>query len=125
MGLDFADDGQIAIDKFKDSFVYFYIHYVENEYFELDLDTLDAESNSWLLQNEFKTEKIKPPQTVANLYFDVPWPFSPFVFCMKYKCYFETCRILAASYKQMVATLPFLDFTGKQRESSIYSSVPI
>ena len=52
-------DYKIAIDKFKDSFVYFYLHYVENEYFELDLDTLDAESNTWLLQNEFKTEKIK------------------------------------------------------------------
>ena len=52
-------DYKIAIDKFKDSFVYFYINYVENEYFELDLDTLDAESNTWLLQNEFKTEKIK------------------------------------------------------------------
>lgn len=52
-------DYKLAINRFKDSFTYFYIHYVENEYFELDLDTLDSESNAWLLQNEFKTEKIK------------------------------------------------------------------
>ena len=52
-------DYKLAINRFKDSFTYFYIHYVENEYFELDLDTLDSESNTWLLQNEFKTEKIK------------------------------------------------------------------
>ncbi len=52
-------DSKLAINRFKDSFTYFYIHYVENEYFELDLDTLDSESNTWLLQNQFKTEKIK------------------------------------------------------------------
>ncbi|MDB4107034.1 DEAD/DEAH box helicase family protein [Bacteroidia bacterium] len=52
-------DYKLAINRFKDSFTYFYIHYIENEYFELDLDTLDSESNNWLLQNEFKTEKIK------------------------------------------------------------------
>ncbi len=52
-------DYKLAINRFKDSFTYFYIHYVENEYFELDLDTLDSESNTWWLQNEFKTEKIK------------------------------------------------------------------
>lgn len=52
-------DNKLAINRFKDSFTYFYIHYVENEYFELDLDTLDSESNTWLLQNQFKTEKIK------------------------------------------------------------------
>lgn len=52
-------DYKLAINRFKDSFTYFYIHYVENEYFELDLDTLDSDSNSWLLQNEFKSEKIK------------------------------------------------------------------
>ncbi|NER10043.1 type III restriction enzyme [Muriicola jejuensis] len=52
-------DYKLAINRFKDSFTYFYIHYVENEYFELDLDTLDSESNTWLLQNEFKTENIK------------------------------------------------------------------
>lgn len=52
-------DYKLAINRFKDSFTYFYIHYVENEYFELDLDTLDSESNTWLLQNEFKSEKIK------------------------------------------------------------------
>lgn len=52
-------DTKLAINRFKDSFTYFYIHYVENEYFELDLDTLDSQSNTWLLQNEFKTEKIK------------------------------------------------------------------
>ena len=52
-------DYKLAINRFKDSFTYFYIHYVENEYFELDLDTLDSESNTWLLQNEFKAEKIK------------------------------------------------------------------
>lgn len=52
-------DYKLAINRFKDSFTYFYIHYVENEYFELDLNTLDSESNTWLLQNEFKTEKIK------------------------------------------------------------------
>ena len=52
-------DFKLAINRFKDSFTYFYIHYVENEYFELDLDTLDSESNTWLLQNEFKSEKIK------------------------------------------------------------------
>jgi len=52
-------DKKLAINRFKDSFTYFYIHYVENEYFELDLDTLDSESDTWLLQNQFKTEKIK------------------------------------------------------------------
>jgi superfamily II DNA or RNA helicase len=52
-------DYKLAINRFKDSFTYFYIHYVENEYFELDLDTLDSESDTWLLQNQFKTEKIK------------------------------------------------------------------
>lgn len=52
-------DYKLAVQRFKDSFIYFYIHYVENEYFELDLDTLDSESNIWLLQNEFKTVKIK------------------------------------------------------------------
>lgn len=52
-------DQKLAINRFKDSFTYFYIHYVENEYFELDFDTLDSESNVWHLQNEFKTEKIK------------------------------------------------------------------
>ena len=52
-------DEKLAINRFKDSFTYFYIHYVENEYFELDFDTLDSESNVWHLQNEFKTEKIK------------------------------------------------------------------
>lgn len=52
-------DYKLAVQRFKDSFVYFYIHYVENEYFELDLDTLDSESNTWLLQNEFKSTKIK------------------------------------------------------------------
>lgn len=54
-----AIDSKLAINRFKDSFTYFYIHYVENEYFELDLDTLDSESDTWLLQNQFKTEKIK------------------------------------------------------------------
>lgn len=52
-------DSKLALNRFKDSFTYFYIHYVENEYFELDLDTLDSESDTWLLQNQFKTEKIK------------------------------------------------------------------
>jgi type III restriction enzyme len=52
-------DYKLAVNRFKDSFTYFYIHYVENEYFELDLDTLDSESDTWLLQNQFKTEKIK------------------------------------------------------------------
>lgn len=52
-------DYKLALNRFKDSFTYFYIHYVENEYFELDLDTLDSESDTWLLQNQFKTEKIK------------------------------------------------------------------
>ena len=52
-------DYKLAINRFKDSFTYFYIHYVENEYFELDLDTLDSESDTWLIQNQFKTEKIK------------------------------------------------------------------
>ena len=52
-------DEKLATNRFIDSFTYFFIHYVENEYFELDLDTIDAESNSWLLQNQFKTEKIK------------------------------------------------------------------
>lgn len=52
-------DTKLALNRFKDSFTYFYIHYVENEYFELDLDTLDSESDTWLLQNHFKTEKIK------------------------------------------------------------------
>lgn len=52
-------DKKLALNRFKDSFTYFYIHYVENEYFELDLDTLDSESDTWLLQNQFKTEKIK------------------------------------------------------------------
>lgn len=52
-------DFKLAINRFKDSFTYFYIHYVENQYFELDLDTLDSESDTWLLQNQFKTEKIK------------------------------------------------------------------
>ncbi|MDG4714832.1 DEAD/DEAH box helicase family protein [Winogradskyella marincola] len=52
-------DEKLAHNRFKDYFTYFYIHYVENEYFELDFDTLDSESNSWWLQNEFKTEKIK------------------------------------------------------------------
>lgn len=52
-------DCKLALNRFKDSFTYFYIHYVENEYFELDLDTIDSETNTWLLQNEFKTEKIK------------------------------------------------------------------
>ena len=52
-------DEKLAVNRFIDSFTYFYIHYVENEYFELDLDTLDAESNTWLLQNQFKSEKIK------------------------------------------------------------------
>ena len=52
-------DTKLALNRFKDSFTYFYIHYVENEYFELDLDTLDSESDTWLLQNQFKDEKIK------------------------------------------------------------------
>lgn len=52
-------DEKLAHNRFKDYFTYFYIHYVENEYFELDFDTLDSESNTWWLQNEFKTEKIK------------------------------------------------------------------
>jgi superfamily II DNA or RNA helicase len=52
-------DKTLAINIFKDSFTYFYIHYVENEYFELDYDTLDSESDTWLLQNQFKTERIK------------------------------------------------------------------
>ncbi|MGC6413320.1 MAG: DEAD/DEAH box helicase [Bacteroidia bacterium] len=52
-------DKKLAINRFKDSFTYFFIHYVENEYFELDLDTLDSESDTWLLQNQFNTEKIK------------------------------------------------------------------
>lgn len=52
-------DKKLAINRFKDSFTFFFIHYVENEYFELDYDTLDSESDTWLLQNQFKTEKIK------------------------------------------------------------------
>lgn len=52
-------DYKLAINRFKDSFTYFFIHYVENQYFELDLDTLDSESDTWLLQNQFKSEKIK------------------------------------------------------------------
>ncbi|MGQ1783878.1 DEAD/DEAH box helicase [Saccharicrinis sp. GN24d3] len=52
-------DVKLAKNRFKDSFVYFYINYVENNYFDLDLDTLDTESDTWLLQNEFKDEKIK------------------------------------------------------------------
>ncbi len=52
-------DFKLSIQRFKDSFVYFYIHYVENEYFELDLNTIDAESNSWLLSEQFKPVKIK------------------------------------------------------------------
>lgn len=52
-------DYKLAVNRFKDSFTYFYINYIENEYFELDLDTLDAESNTWMLQNEFKNVNIK------------------------------------------------------------------
>ena len=52
-------DYKLAINRFKDSFTYFFIHYVENDYFVLDLDTIDSESNSWQLQNVFKTENIK------------------------------------------------------------------
>jgi len=52
-------DKTLAINRFKDSFTYFYINYVENEYFELDFNTLDSESDTWLLPNQFKTEKIK------------------------------------------------------------------
>jgi type III restriction enzyme len=52
-------DYKLAINRFKDSFTYFYINYVENEYFELDSNTLDSETDTWWLQNEFKPEKIK------------------------------------------------------------------
>ncbi len=56
--LDFVDY-KIAIQRLIDSFTYFYIHYVENIYFELDLDTIDAETNTWLLVNQFLDETIK------------------------------------------------------------------
>ena len=52
-------DQKLALNALKDSFVYFYIHYVENEYFELDMSTLDSESETWLLTNEFKSSNIK------------------------------------------------------------------
>lgn len=52
-------DYKLSKQRLKDSFVYFYMNYVEKEYFELDLDTLDAESDSWVLSNQFQTSKIK------------------------------------------------------------------
>lgn len=52
-------DIQLAHNRLKDSFVYFYLNHIENEYFELDLDTLDSESDTWLLSSEFIDKNIK------------------------------------------------------------------
>jgi superfamily II DNA or RNA helicase len=52
-------DFKLSKQRFKDSFVYFYMNYVEKMYFELDLDTLDTETNTWILSNQFQSSKIK------------------------------------------------------------------
>ena len=59
-------DRKLAINRLKDSFIYFFIHYVENEYFELDMKTLDAESDTWLLPNQFNDVNIKVRKKDVN-----------------------------------------------------------
>jgi superfamily II DNA or RNA helicase len=52
-------DSELAKKQFIAGFSFFYMHYIENEYQTLDIDSLDSDSNTWLLQNAFKTAKIK------------------------------------------------------------------
>jgi len=52
-------DHILALNQFTNTFVYFYINYIEDKYFELDFRTFDSESDSWILSKVFDVKTIK------------------------------------------------------------------
>jgi type III restriction enzyme len=51
-------DHSLALNQFIDTFVYFYVNYIEDKYFVIDRRTLDNENDYWNLKYAFEVRKI-------------------------------------------------------------------